>query len=54
MEAWLEAYHYKAAGSHAIDFGHLDARAGAIQVSNHYHYHIRIVFTMIFLDLGCR
>lgn len=32
MEAWLEAYHYASSGSHAIDFGYLDARAGAIQV----------------------
>ena len=32
MEAWLEAYHYTSSGSHAINFGQLDARAGAIQV----------------------
>lgn len=33
MEAWLEAYHYTSSGSHAIDFGQLDARAGAIQAA---------------------
>jgi hypothetical protein len=32
MEAWLEAYHYTSSGSNSIDFGQLDARAGAIQV----------------------
>ena len=31
MEAWLEAYHYTKS-SFAINFGQLDARAGAIQV----------------------
>ena len=35
MEAWLEAYHYTSSGSNAIDFGQLDARAGAIQVRFH-------------------
>ena len=32
IEAWLEAYHSTATGAQIIDFGHLDARAGAIQV----------------------
>ncbi len=32
MEAWLEAYHYTSSGSNSINFGQLDARAGAIQV----------------------
>ncbi|XP_046631275.1 glycosylphosphatidylinositol anchor attachment 1 protein-like [Daphnia pulicaria] len=33
MEAWLEAYHYTSSGSNSIDFGQLDARAGAIQAA---------------------
>lgn len=32
IEAWLEAYHSTSSSSSAINFGQLDARAGAIQV----------------------
>lgn len=41
MEAWLEAYHYTSSGSNSIDFGQLDARAGAIQV-RHRIYCFRV------------
>ena len=39
MEAWLEAYHYTTLGPKAIDFGHLEARAGSIQVTILYSFY---------------
>ena len=48
MEAWLEAYHYTSSGSKAVDFGQLDARAGAIQVYKTFLLHKKVAnrFTM--------
>ena len=47
VEAWLEAYHSTSSASSIINFGELDARAGAIQVIQFFFFFLNSIYDIL-------